>query len=231
MRELLQQQLEETVNASTFDFARHSELKRKFLAWEQATLKGYEVRSRVESNVEEEPSIYHMKQANENSRKSMITELETHDNRKVTEEREIREEIVAHFRGIFNDQPSPDHSFKDRFLEGVRGVLTADTSQRNELGSNIAAQLIGAPASDLGVPGSIPGSAPADTFFSHDLLVGPLTDVELKLALAATKKNKAPGTDGIPFEFYSKFWDAISPHFLAMADNIFAKQRILPSQG
>ena len=138
------------MNASTFDLARHTELKRKFLAWEQATLKGYEVRSREESTVKEEPSFYHIKQANENSRKSMITELETQDNRKVTEEREIRDEIVAHFRGISTDQPSPDHYLKDRFLKEVRGVLTADTSQRNEPGSNNAVQLIGAPAPDLG---------------------------------------------------------------------------------
>ena len=87
----------------------------------------------MESTVEEEPSIHHVKQAADNFRKSLITELETHDNRKVTEEREIREEIVAHFKSIFTGQPSPDHSCKDRFLEGVRGVLTAQNPEQNEM--------------------------------------------------------------------------------------------------
>jgi hypothetical protein len=231
IRELLQQKLEETLNASVFDFARYSELKRKFLAWERATLKGYEVRSRVESTVEEEPSIHHVKQAADNFRKSLITELETHDNRKVTEEREIREEIVAHFKSIFTGQPSPDHSCKDRFLEGVRGVLTAQNPEQNEMGSNCAAQLVDAQALDQGTAGSIPGSALLGSRFPIDALTAPLTNVEFKFALAATKPNKSPGSDGIPFEFYSKFWESIAPHFLEMAENIFAKQRILPSQG
>ena len=59
-RNLLQYQLDEIVNAPTFDWTRYSELKHKFLAWERETLKGYEIRSRVESSVEEEPSLFHV---------------------------------------------------------------------------------------------------------------------------------------------------------------------------
>ena len=46
----------ESLKATVFDFARYSELTRKFLAWERATLKVYEFRSRVESTVAEAPS-------------------------------------------------------------------------------------------------------------------------------------------------------------------------------
>ena len=57
---------------------------------ERETLKGYEIRSRVESSVEEEPSLFHVKTAKDNSRKSTITELVTHHNRTLTVDSEGR---------------------------------------------------------------------------------------------------------------------------------------------
>jgi hypothetical protein len=47
----------------------------------------------------------------------------------------------------------------------------------------------------------------------------------------ATKKNKGPGTDGIPFEFYLKFWDVIGVHFLEMMNCVLDKRKFQPSQG
>ena len=57
---------------------------------------------------------------------------------------------------------------------------------------------------------------------SDNPLVVPFTVEKINNALRATKKNKAPGTDGIPFEFYLKFWDVIGIHFLEMM-----KQKLL----
>ena len=50
---------------------------------------------------------------------------------------------------------------------------------------------------------------------------GPLTEAELYSALKTTKKNKAPGSDGFPCEFYSKFWGDIKEYLLAAANHSF----------
>jgi hypothetical protein len=42
-------------------------------------------------------------------------------------------------------------------------------------------------------------------------LTAPISSLEIKSDLFATKKNKSPGIDGIPYEFYLTFWDVIAP--------------------
>ncbi len=54
---------------------------------------------------------------------------------------------------------------------------------------------------------------------------------EINNALRATKKNMDPGTVGIPFEFYLKFWDVIGVHFLDMMNSVLEKDKLQPSQG
>ena len=60
-----------------------------------------------------------------------------------------------------------------------------------------------------------------------------LTDKELFHATKLFKKNKSPGIDGLPIEFYLKFWPLLSKVFHQLANNIFtnglspeAQQRI-----
>ena len=62
-------------------------------------------------------------------------------------------------------------------------------------------------------------------------LVAPITAFEIKGALLNTKRNKSPGTDGIPYEFYLTFWDTIAPHFLDMFTHILERGSLTPSQG
>jgi hypothetical protein len=38
--------------------------------------------------------------------------------------------------------------------------------------------------------------------------------VKIKTALLVSKRNKAPGRDGIPIMFYIFFWDLIGSHLL-----------------
>ncbi|EFX66647.1 hypothetical protein DAPPUDRAFT_34288, partial [Daphnia pulex] len=40
-----------------------------------------------------------------------------------------------------------------------------------------------------------------------------------------------PGTDGVPFEFYIKFWDVIGVHYLEMMNCVLDKRKLQPSQG
>ena len=45
--------------------------------------------------------------------------------------------------------------------------------------------------------------------------------LDLKLALKDCGKNKSPGNDGLPYEFYSKFWDDIkSPLYKSITESI-----------
>ncbi len=54
---------------------------------------------------------------------------------------------------------------------------------------------------------------PLSKFDEHhlEMLNGPLSLDELKLALDSMSKNKAPGSDGIPPELISAIWDIVSP--------------------
>lgn len=45
-------------------------------------------------------------------------------------------------------------------------------------------------------------------------LEAPFREEELHKALGLLNTNKSPGTDGLPPEFYSKFWHLIAPHYI-----------------
>ncbi|KZS08465.1 Uncharacterized protein APZ42_027533 [Daphnia magna] len=62
-------------------------------------------------------------------------------------------------------------------------------------------------------------------------LTVPISSFEIKSALIQTKKNKSPGNDGIPYEFYVAFWDEIAPHFLDMFNHILERGTLTSSQG
>ena len=91
------------------------------------------------------------------------------------------------------------------------------------------AQADSASVNDRGVVGSVPAAVTGHVHL--DSLTEPITLVDLQIALSATKKNKSPGTDGIPYEFYVQFWDAVGPHFLAMVNHVLSTNQLLPSQG
>ncbi|KAJ8043497.1 hypothetical protein HOLleu_10605 [Holothuria leucospilota] len=61
-------------------------------------------------------------------------------------------------------------------------------------------------------------------------LDAPITLGEIRNALALTAANKAPGCDGIPYEFYMKFFDLISNDFLEVINDIFERGRLTESQ-
>ena len=107
MRQALQRQLDEVVNAPSLDWANYTDLKRRFLEWERTTLKGFEIRSRVEGSPEEEPSLFHIQKALDSGHASLITRLETYDNRTLTKDLDITTEIVDHFSRISKNNPHP----------------------------------------------------------------------------------------------------------------------------
>jgi hypothetical protein len=49
-----------------------------------------------------------------------------------------------------------------------------------------------------------------------ELLSADFTELEVMEAIMEMKKNKAPGPDGFPAEFYQVFWDTIKVDLMAM---------------
>ena len=62
-------------------------------------------------------------------------------------------------------------------------------------------------------------------------LTAPFSTQEIKIALVDCSKNRAPGTDGIPYEFYLTFWDRLGPHFLDMMNHVLERGSVLETQG
>ena len=52
---------------------------------------------------------------------------------------------------------------------------------------------------------------------------GKITSEECALLLDSFQNNKTPGNDGIPIEFYRKFWPLISESFIQCANDCFSK--------
>jgi hypothetical protein len=96
------------VKNANFNHARYMEMKREFLAWEREALRGFAIRSRVQSIAEEDPSTFHMNNSTSNFQKSLITQLKTNDDCKITQPEQINQEIIEHFSRIFQNQPFPN---------------------------------------------------------------------------------------------------------------------------
>ena len=59
---------------------------------------------------------------------------------------------------------------------------------------------------------------------------GSITEEECVKALKSFQGNKAPGNDGLPIEFYSKFWAIISEPFVDCVNEIFTSGEMSRSQ-
>jgi hypothetical protein len=49
-----------------------------------------------------------------------------------------------------------------------------------------------------------------------DILITELSEKEVLEAILQMERNKAPGSDGLPAEFYKTFWDVIKGDLMAM---------------
>ena len=59
---------------------------------------------------------------------------------------------------------------------------------------------------------------------------GEITSRECALVLESFQNNKSPGNDGIPIEFYRKFWQLLSEPFTKCANQCFEKGEMSRSQ-
>ena len=71
---------------------------------------------------------------------------------------------------------------------------------------------------------------PTLTDEQKEILGHPLAIGEIKRAMMQMPKNKTPGNDGIPVEFYCQFWDEIKPRLEAMYDEVKQKGQLTQTQ-
>jgi len=62
------------------------------------------------------------------------------------------------------------------------------------------------------------------------LCEGEVTLAECSAALNRFKNNKSPGLDGLPYEFYRRFWDLIGPDMVATFNDSFSRGSLSFSQ-
>ena len=58
-----------------------------------------------------------------------------------------------------------------------------------------------------------------------DLCEGFLTLEECHRALVGMARRKAPGSDGLPVEFYLKFWDVLGPDLVEILNSCYLSGR------
>lgn len=74
-------------------------------------------------------------------------------------------------------------------------------------------------------------TVPAITPELCDLCEGPLTFNECKTSIAHMQNGKSPGSDGLPVEFYKKYFDLFGNRYVDFVNNIFCNKGLLsPSQ-
>ena len=67
-----------------------------------------------------------------------------------------------------------------------------------------------------------PGLGPDD----REFLAAPITQAELDAELKRSPKNKSPGSDGLPAEFYLQTWDVIGPTVLDVLNTALQRGRL-----
>ena len=67
--------------------------------------------------------------------------------------------------------------------------------------------------------------------FNRDELIKEISQEEVHQVLKSKKKNKSPGVDGLPYEFYSMFWSEIGPMLTNVMNKTLIEDKITGSQG
>jgi mannosylglycoprotein endo-beta-mannosidase len=48
----------------------------------------------------------------------------------------------------------------------------------------------------------------------NEMLTAPFSEEEVKMAVFDMERNKAPGPDGFPADFYQFFWEVVKPDLM-----------------
>lgn len=95
-----------------------------------------------------------------------------------------------------------------------------------KLASEYYAELFGpVPQHDIHLDPTIWNKSYTLTKSDNEVLCQPFTESEIKTALFQMKRNKAPGPDKIPIEFYQKCWNIVKNDILQLFDD-FHKSKV-----
>jgi hypothetical protein len=96
-------------------------------------------------------------------------------------------------------------------LEQEEGTIIGQENLKNYI-SQYYKSLFGAPA----LVEDFNNDIPQLTQDKNNILTAEFSEKEVLDAIEQMEKNKAPGPDGIPAEFYQTFWDLIKEDFMGM---------------
>ena len=173
--------------------------------------RGTMVRSREETIVQgEKPSRYFFAQERIKKAKSTITEVyqETINN---DNPEDSYDEIIQDIYNPFNQSLT---STNDGILTAIKDYYT-DLFSKQDLDTTIQEEFLD--NIDIKLPTATKTMMDAD-----------ITDIELNIAIHLFNKDKTPGIDGLPIEFYLCFWDQLRQFFPRLINDIYING-LLPS--
>ena len=122
----------------------------------------------------------------------------------------------------------------DRHISALRqsdGTIVSDTTGLCNLISAFYSDLFSSQPTDTAARESllsnISSTLTPDQASSCD---GPLSIRECRFALLGMAKRKAPGSDGLPMEFYVKFWDVLGADLVCVLNSCYQDGCLSPSQ-
>ena len=166
---------------------------------------GFIIRSKeTERDDEEMASVYHLSKERKNGEQSTLTQLKIDDNI-VDDPVRIEYEVISFFSSLFNGHHRSD----------INSISPIDTGQPFVPDLTLLPDFL----EDLG---SIDQA-------TSEGLDQPISLDEVKLALKSCAKNKSPGLDGLPYEFYIKVQNIIGPVLVKIFNNQLEAGRLIPS--
>lgn len=197
----------EALNQATIeeDYEEIKEIRAKLRQIINEEAMGFIIRSKEKERDDEEmASVYHHNKECKNGAKSTLTKLKI-DGNIVDDPVEIEDEVIHFFSSLFNGHHRSD----------ANSTSPIDTGQPFVPDFSLLPDFL----KDLGSIDKATADG-LDQSISLD---------EVKLALKSCAKNKSPGLDGLPYEFYIKVQDLVAPVLVKIYNNQLEAGVLIPS--
>lgn len=116
-------------------------------------------------------------------------------------------------------------------LKDSDGVIVSDTPKLCDVATAFYSNLFCSQPTDACSRASLLGNVNSTlSAFDAESCEGPLTLEECRVALLGMARGKTPGSDGLPMEFYLKFWDLLGEDLVCVLNSCFHAGRLSRSQ-
>ena len=130
-------------------------------------------------------------------------------------------------------QLEKERAIKNTFLSvfDENGVEHSDQKSIERIQSMFYKRLFSKEEVDLEIQAELVGSLPFSLSFEDSKMCdGLITFEELTQATKNLPSGKTPGSDGLPLEFYSAFWDLLGPELCSVLNDNFSRGFLSSSQ-